>query len=363
MARANRRTILGGIASATGVGLAGCLGDDDDDADDTDDTTTPADDADDADDANGVDDSDDVEETLEVTLQLPEGTIHYPMYEAAQDAGIFADQGIDVTIEYPPFDAQVASITSGEVDTTMVSLLPYVSQYLLGEELVNFGYHGTLQSVNAMYCLAERDYETIADVEGDRIGVWSWGSSTVQAFEAIVADEFGLQLQQDFETTTAAPPALVGLLQEGEVDAIINVSGLTITMESQPETFRNIGYLNGMWIDRTNYPLPLTGWFAYEDWYDENEDLAARLLRAGEAATGHWRENTVEILEEYGEPGGVEGEAEIDVVNEWANEGHVFMDSPDQGYIDATWEALELMHDQGFIDEVPAQEDILRDPL
>lgn len=339
-----RRAFLSALATISGVSIVGCLGDDDDDTD--------------------VDDGDDgVEEDVQVTLQLPEGTVHYPIYEAAQDAGVFADEGIDVTVEYPPFGAQLESVSAGEVDTTMVSALPYFNRYVRGEELVCFGFDGCLQSVNAMYSLAEREYESIPDVEGDMIAPWSWGSSTVQAFEAIVADEYGLNLQEDFQTTTADPPALLGLLDDGQVDAIINTSGFTITMEAQPDTYRNLGYLNGIWEDRTGYTLPLTGWFASEDWYDENEEVAASLIRAGRAAVDHWRDNTVDILEEYGEPGGVQGEAEIEVVNNFAEDGHVFRDETDDGYLDATWEALEIMEEHGFIEAVPSQDEVLRDPL
>ena len=360
MARANRRKFLGSVGVLTGIGVAGCLGDDDDDADDGDDAA-PADDSDDS--MDDTDDGDDgTDEDVEVLLQLPEGTIHYPMYEAAQDAGIFAAEGIDVTVEYPPFNAQLASITAGEVDTTMVSAHPYFNEYIMGEELVCFGFEGCLQSVNAMYCLAEREYESIPDVEGDMIAPWSWGSSTVQSFEAVIAEEYGLNLQEDFQTTTADPPALLGMLEGGDVDAIINTSGFTITMEAQPDTFRNLGYLNGIWEDRTGYTLPLTGWFAYEEWYEDNEDIAARLVRAGEAATEHWRENTVDILEEYGEPGGVQGEAEIEVVNDWADQGHVFRDTTDSGYLDAVWESLEVLYDHGFVDDVPDQDEVMRDP-
>ena len=353
MAVFRRRAFLGSLAGATGLSVAGCLGDDDDDNGDD----------------NGVDDGDDGDdgdpgdEDVAITLQLPEGTLHYPMYESAQEVGVFADEGIDVTVEYIPFGAQLSSITAGEVDTTMVSALPYFNDFARGEELVCFGFDGCLQSVNAMYSLTDRDYESIPDVAGDMIAPWSWGSSTVQAFEAIVADEYDLNLQEDFQTTTADPPALLGLLDDGQVDAIINTSGFTITMEAQPDTYQNLGYLNGIWEDRTGYTLPLTGWFAYEDWYDANEDVAGSLIRAGQAAVENWRANTVDILEEYGEPGGVEGEAEIQVVDDFADQGHVFREDTTDEYLDATWEALEIMDEHGSIETLPDQDEVMRDPL
>lgn len=333
MAFHSRRRFLQGLGGAATVSLAGCLG-------------------------GGPVGSPD-----EVTIMEPEGTLHYPFLEAALAEGFFEDEGVDLTVEYVPFGAQVQSITGGEVDTAMVSVLPYLSNYVRGEDLVLFGFDGTLQLINSLYVLADSEYETIPDLEGQRIGVWTFGSSTVQAFQAVTAHQTGLRLRQDFETTTAAPPALLGLLQDGEVDGIINVSGLSITMQSQPDTFRDVAQLNSMWQDETGYTLPLTAWFAYEDWYEENTETAAGLIRGSRRATEHWRANTASILEEYGEPAAIDTQAKIDVCVQWANEGQVFLGAQDQGYVDATWQFVELMHEYEFIDEVPAQDDVIRDPL
>ena len=298
-----------------------------------------------------------------VTIAEPEGTIHYPFLEAAVDAGIYEEEGLDLTVEYLPFGAQVQSITGGEIDTAMVSMLPYLSNYLKGEDLVTYGWQGCLQSINALYVRAASDYETIADLEGERIGVWSFGSSTVQAFQAVVADETGLDLRQDFETTTAAPPALLGLLTDEEVEGIINVSGLTITMESQPDTFRNVRQLNQMWLDRSGFTLPLTSWWSYADWYEENTDVAAALVAGAQEATAYWRENTASILEEYGEPANIDTQAKIEVCERWAADGQIFLGEQTQDYVDATWDFVALMNEHGFIDSVPDQSEVIRDPM
>lgn len=250
-----------------------------------------------------------------------------------------------------------------DVDVNMISMIPYMSNYIQGEDLVTFGWNGCLQSINGLYTRASSDYQSTGDLESQRIGVWSFGSSTVQAFQAVIAEESGLGLRQDFETTTAAPPALLGLLQDEQVDGVINVSGLTIAMEFEPDTYRRLTQLNQMWRERTDYTLPLTSWFTYSDWYENNTETAAALLRGGEAATANWRENTVSILEEYGETASVNNQARIDVVDEWANDGQVFGDTSSDGYRDATWRFVELMNSYDFIDEVPSQDDILRNPL
>jgi len=363
MRRVSRRRFIAGSGAVGIAGLAGCnSGGGDSGGDDSS--------GDSSGDSDGTDGGSDGTTTgttgddlTSVRIQLPEGTIHYPMYEAATDAGVFEEEGIDLTVDYAPFSAQVQSLTSDEVDVNMVSMMPYVSNYIRGEDLVTFGWNGCLQSINALYTRADSDYQSIADLEGQRIGVWTWGSSTVQAFQAVVAEESGLRLRQDFETTTAAPPALLGLLEDGEVDGVINVSGLTITMESQPDTYRRLSQLNQMWRERAGHTLPLTAWFTYSDWYENNTDAAAGLLRGGEKATEHWRENTVSILEEYGETASIDTQAKIDVVDQWANDGQVFRAGVSNSYRDATWQFIELMESYDFVDEVPSQDELLRNPL
>lgn len=332
MARASRRRFLKATGSGVAVAMAGCLG------------------------------SGGGETAGSVTIMQPEGTLHYPFLEAALEQGLFEAEGVDLTVEYRPFPTQAQSITSGEVDTAMVSLLPHLDQFNRGEDLVMFGLDGTLQLVNSLFVRADSEYETVGDLQGDRIGVWSFGSSTVQAFQTLLAEGEGLQLQQDFETTTAAPPALLGLLQDGEVDGIINVSGLSISMAAQPDSFRDIFGLNDRWLDRTGYTLPLTGWFAYADWYEQNTDVAAGLTAGARAATEYWRENTASILEEYGEPANIDSQAKIDVCVEWSNDGEIWAAETSQGYLDATWEFVGLMEEQGFIEAVPERGEVVRNP-
>ncbi|MFB6078017.1 MAG: ABC transporter substrate-binding protein [Halarchaeum sp.] len=349
MSDVTRRRYLVGAGAIGVAGLAGCGGNGGDGTSSSSQTSTTTGSS-----GDGM---------TSMRIVLPEGTIHYPMYEAATDQGFFDEQGIDMTVDYSPFGAQVRSVSSGEVDATMVSMMPYIGNYLKGEDLVTFGWNGCLQCINGLYTRASSDIKSIEDLKGKRIGVWSWGSSTVQSYQAVVAEESGLRLRKDFETTTAAPPALLGLLKNEEVDGVIDVSGLTITMQAQPDTYRRLSQLNQMWKDRTGHTLPLTSWFSHRDWYENNTDVAAGLLRASTNATEYWRDNTQSILEEYGETASVDTQAKIDVVDEWANDGQVFHADSGSDYVDATWEFVNLMSDYDFIDSAPALDDIYQNPL
>lgn len=329
MVQPSRRRYLRGIGAAATVGLAGCLG-------------------------GGGETS--------LTTVLPEGTVYYPWGQAAMDQGFFEEEGIDIEIQYRPFGAYVQSLSGGDVDISLRSLIPSISNINEGADYVTFGWAGGLQGINGMYSLAENDYDGIADLEGERIGVFSWGSSSVQSFQGLIANKTGLRLREDFETTTAAPPALQGLLDEGEIQAAIEVSSLTIAMESQPDQYQRMGQLNELWQEETGHNLALTSWFTRSDWLADNGDVATGLVEASRNATQYWRDNTRDILEEYGEPAAIDNEAKIDVVDRWTDDGAVFAGDIDQGYVDAAWQYLELMNEYGFIEDVPSQDDIVQEP-
>jgi len=364
MVRDTRRQFLKGVGVAAGVGLAGCSGGGDGGSDGSGGGGSDGGSGDGSSDGGTTSGGSTTQgaSMKSVTIAEPDGTIHYPFLEAAIDNGIFENQNIDLTVNYLPFDAQVQSITTGNVDTAMVSMLPYLSNVNKGEDLVTYGWQGCLQSINALYVLADSDYQSISDLKGKKIGVWSFGSSTVQAFQAVVAEETGLDLKKDFQTTTSPPPALVGLLSDGKIDGAIDVSGLTITMESQPEKFRNIQQLNQMWLDRSGYTLPLTSWWSYSDWYDQNTDVAAGLVAGAQEATSYWRDNTDAILKQYGDQAKIDNKAKRDVCVKWAGDGQIFLGEQTSAYVDATWNFVGLMHDHGFIDSVPDRGSVVKDP-
>lgn len=332
MVRDTRRRFLAQVGTAVTVGAAGCTG------------------------GGNADDT--------IRTVLPTGSISYPYGKAALAEGVFTSHGLDVAIEFKPFSAFAHSIGSGDVDVGIVPLVPSLQSIVAGEDLVLFGMAGGLLGINGLYTRTDSEYDTIESLTGERIGVWSWGSSTVQSMQALIAEQTGLSLREDFRTTTAAPAALQGLLDDGEIQATIQVSSRSIAMEARPEQYRRLDQLNNMWLDETSKPLPLTAWVARSSWYDEHADAAAKLVTAMEDATDHWRTNTTEILDAYGEPAQIDDAIEKDVVADWASRGHVFAGGEaDQAFVDATWQYLDLMQQFGFMESVPSQEEVLRAPI
>ena len=69
-----------------------------------------------------------------------------------------------------------------------------------------------------------------------------------------------------------------------------------------------------------------------------------------------------EILEEHGGPANIDNQAKIDVCIEWSQNEEIWQGDQDQGYLDASWKFVEMMNNQGFIDEVPEMDAVYRNP-
>lgn len=333
MGNHTRRKFLAGTGAAATVGLAGC--------------------------SALLDNSGGTVGSVETVLP---NSIYLPWARGGMEQGLFEEAGVELDAEFKGFGAYAQSV-GNDVSVGNVPLVPYISNIVQGDDYVIFGRgQGSFLGINGIYVRADSDYESISDLEGGRIGVWSWGSSTVQSFQALIANQTGLNLREDFETTTAAPPALQGLLDDGEVDAIIEISGLSIALQAD-DNYRRLAQLNELWIEESGHPLAITMWFAERDWYENNTDAAQALLDGSVATTEYWRENTKALLEEWGEAGGVgTSEAELDVVDGWTQDGTVFAADPGDGFVDAAWDYLDLLAEYDFLDDVPNQGDTVQSP-
>jgi ABC-type nitrate/sulfonate/bicarbonate transport system substrate-binding protein len=297
-----------------------------------------------------------------VKTMLPIGTVYTAWGKAGVEQGFFEEQGINLQVEYRPYSAYSKAFTSHQVDVALFSTTPALSLINRGTKLVTFGGAGGLLGISGLFTRNNSDIQEIQDLKGKRVGVWSWGSSTVQSVQALITKQTGLQIRQDCKTTTAAPPALKGLLDKGDIDAVVEISSISISMAARPEKYRMLAQLNKIWLELTEHKLPVTLWFAWPEWYKKNTDVAKRLVKASIKTTKYWRENTRDILNKYGEEAKIDDKAEIDLVENWADRGFTLASDVNQEFFDTTWKFFNLMQKHGFLKEVPPQNEVLRTP-
>ena len=138
-------------------------------------------------------------------------------------------------------------------------------------------YAGIMANV---YMLVKKDspYRTIADLKGRKVGLYSLTSSSTAALVKVMRDRYKLELRKDFELVVSPPPVLAGLLQKGDLEAMINVDPLVLRL-LESGAYRQILDADGEWQALAGSRLLVTTLAAWDDYAQKNADEIRRLVR------------------------------------------------------------------------------------
>jgi NitT/TauT family transport system substrate-binding protein len=150
-------------------------------------------------------------------------------------------------------------------------------------------YAGIMANV---YGVTKKDapYKTLGDLKGKKVGLYSLTSSSTAALVKVVREKWKLDLRKDFELVVAPPPVLAGLLQKGEIEAMINVDPLVLRV-LESGGYRQILDLDGEWQALTGSRLLVTTLATWEDYAQKNPDDVRRLVRAYRDAVDYISKN------------------------------------------------------------------------
>lgn len=131
-----------------------------------------------------------------------------------------------------------------------------------------------------VYMLVKKDspYRTIADLKGRKVGLYSLTSSSTAALVKVLRDKYKLELRKDFELVVSPPPVLAGLLQKGDLEAMINVDPLVLRL-LESGAYRQILDADGEWQSLAGSRLLVTTLAAWDDYAQKNADEIRRLVR------------------------------------------------------------------------------------
>lgn len=131
-----------------------------------------------------------------------------------------------------------------------------------------------------VYMVVRKDspYRTIADLKGRKVGLYSLTSSSTAALVKVLRDKYKLELRKDFELVVSPPPVLAGLLQKGDLEAMINVDPLVLRL-LESGAYRQILDADGEWQSLAGSRLLVTTLAAWDDYAQKNADEIRRLVR------------------------------------------------------------------------------------
>ena len=290
-----------------------------------------------------------------VKMVIPRGSTFVLSYYGARDAGIFSKHGIEVEVDARPFAGFLSALPGRQVFVGTYAGLNAIDQMNNGKDMIVIG--GGLTSMQDVWVRKDSPLKKLSDLKGKKLGVWSRGAGATKALEVLSMDGFKLDLNKDVQTIEIAGPALMALLDKGEVDAMFNLSSLSVAAASQPEKYRLLFSPDDYWKEKTGAPLvwsaPTVAW---KDWIDEDRQRAKNVVDALHESWQWLRQNSDKAVEKYGKLAGVRNAAEAATLKKLLQAGGIFLDKWDSKIVDAQWKFLDLAKQVGIIKAVPAKD-------
>jgi ABC-type nitrate/sulfonate/bicarbonate transport system substrate-binding protein len=291
-----------------------------------------------------------------VKVVIPRNSVFMLSYFAGRDAGIWRKRGIDLVIDARPFKGYAASLPAKEVFVTTYMGTAAIARINKGMDLVVVG--GGLTVMQEVFVRKDSPFKTMDDLRGKKFASWSTGAGAFKATRAAIMDGFEIDVLKDTEFKQAAAPALIKLLDRGDVDSMFNISSLTIAAAAQPDKYRSIFVPNDYWKKKTGYPIvwsaPIVAW---RSWVDEDPERAKNHVEATMESFRWLRKgkNLDAAVKKYGKSAAVKNKAQAETYKSWLKQGKVFMTKWDQEVIDSQWEFLKMAKKRGALTKIPSK--------
>jgi len=195
----------------------------------------------------------------------------------AQDDGLFASQGLHVTIEQiASSQAVVADQLKGQIDVSAGSYIPYISAQAAGSRFRILAEASTLKpDTRVLVVRAASHITSIAGLVGQKIGVNGTDSIGTLLISALLVDNGISPKRVDFITDSEGFPAMPGQLQTGSWgSAFLAEPYVTIGEEDYGD--QELADLD----QGATVNFPIDGYVATRAWAEKYPKTAAAFVRA-----------------------------------------------------------------------------------
>ena len=289
-----------------------------------------------------------------VKVVIPENSVFVLNWLGGKDAGVFAKHNIDLEVDVRPFAGFLAGLPAKQCPATTYSGIDAILKINQGLDWVIIG--GGLTLMEDIIVRKDSPIKGIADLRGKNFGTFSTGAGSFKAARAAMIDAYGVDVVKDTKVVQLAAPALLKVLENGSVDAMINISSFTIKALSQPDKFRSIFSPNDYWRQKTGYPIvwtaPLVAW---RSWVEENRTRAKNFVMAAQESFRWLRnpENLETAVKSHGALAGISTPEAIATYKKLLGQKQLFLAHWDAKVVAAEWKFLEIAKAHGVLDAVP----------
>jgi NitT/TauT family transport system substrate-binding protein len=195
----------------------------------------------------------------------------------AQDEGLFARQGLHVTIEkIPSSQAIIADQMKGQIDISAGSYVAYISAQAAGARFHILAEGSTLApNTRVLVITGTSPITTIAELAGKKIGVNGTNSIGTLLISALLS-AYGISTRKvTFITDPGGFPAMPRQLQDGDWDAAF-LAEPYVTAAGEEYGEQVLADLD----QGTALNLPIDGYLATQAWTQQHPKTAAAFTRA-----------------------------------------------------------------------------------
>ncbi len=122
--------------------------------------------------------------------------------------------------------------------------------------------------------------KSFADLKGKRVGIFGGpAGSTTMIFRVEVSKFFGFDIDKDATVQYGAPPMLMGLLDKGELDAVLLLDPYVSKMLASGK-YRSIGELGEIWQQKMGYPLVSINILTNDEFANKNPQTVKNFVKA-----------------------------------------------------------------------------------
>lgn len=147
-----------------------------------------------------------------------------------------------------------------------------------GHKITNI--YSVSRYTNEMMVPVDSPLKTLADLKGKRIGLFGGPTASVTWFFRLIAVKFfGFDPVKEAKIHFGAPPLLMGMLERGELDAILTLDPQIVQM-LETGRFRSIGNVGDIWRAKTGQDPLLVAVTVNETWAKQNPAVVKRFVAA-----------------------------------------------------------------------------------
>lgn len=272
-------------------------------------------------------------------------------------AGIYEKHGIALEPDVRPFAGHMAGLPAKAVPCAQYAGTAAIARINQGMNLSIIG--GGLTVMQEVFVTKNNPAQSMADLKGKKFGSWSTGAGAYKAVRATIMDGYDMDVEKDTEFVQAAAPALMALLDRGDVDSMFNISSLTIKAAAQPDKYRSVFAPNDYWKSKTGHAIvwsaPLVCW---KDWVEEDRERAKNFVAAVTESMRWLRDpkNFDEAVAKHGRIAGITDKRDAATYKDWMAKRKLFIDDWNEEVVDSQWKFLEMAKEHGILDKVPDKE-------